>query len=179
MVYWLSVFLLRMIARVYFRGNVFECQTIPVTGAYIGIINHQSHLDVLALTMVVNRRFHTMAKHTLFSIPVVKWWLRAVHMFPVRREASDHRAFVHAFWLLRAGEVLFARRDTASPWAAGTATGAQRICAPGPPGWVSGGSCGNLGYGAGAATQGALPEAGESGGHGGRAYDSAPAALWS
>ncbi len=107
MVYWLSVFLLRMIARVYFRGKVFARQPLPVTGAYIGIINHQSHLDVLALTMVVNRRFHTMAKHTLFSIPVVKWWLRAVHMFPVRREASDHRAFGHALGLLRAGEVLF------------------------------------------------------------------------
>ncbi|MDZ7269996.1 MAG: 1-acyl-sn-glycerol-3-phosphate acyltransferase [candidate division KSB1 bacterium] len=107
MIYWLSVYVLRVLARVYFRGRVFERYRLPRTGAYIGVINHQSHLDVVALTMVVNRRVHTMAKHSLFSIPVVRWWLRAVHMFPVRRETSDHRAFGHALTLLRAGEVLF------------------------------------------------------------------------
>ena len=105
--YWLSVILLRMVARSYFRGRVFGHRTLPREGAYIGVINHQSHMDVVALTMVVNRRVHTMAKHTLFAIPVVKWWLRAVHMFPVRREAGDHRAFRHALSLLRSGEVLF------------------------------------------------------------------------
>ncbi|MCR4439216.1 MAG: lysophospholipid acyltransferase family protein [bacterium] len=107
MIYWISVFLLRVIARIYFRGRVFGRARPPKRGAYIGIINHQSHMDVVALTMVVNRRFHTMAKHSLFSIPLVKWWLRAVHMFPVRRETSDHRAFRHALNLLRSGEALF------------------------------------------------------------------------
>ncbi|MBC7185564.1 MAG: 1-acyl-sn-glycerol-3-phosphate acyltransferase [Calditrichaeota bacterium] len=107
MIYWISVFFLRVVARIYFRGRVFGRVPPPKRGAYIGIINHQSHMDVVALSMVVNRRFHTMAKHTLFSIPLVKWWLRAVHMFPVRRETSDHRAFRYALDLLRSGEVLF------------------------------------------------------------------------
>lgn len=107
MIYWLSVLLLRMVARVYFRGRVFGGAALPKEGAYIGVINHQSHMDVVALTMVINRRVHTMAKHTLFTIPLFKWWLRAVHMFPVRREAGDHRAFKYALDLLRSGEVLF------------------------------------------------------------------------
>jgi len=63
-------------------------------------------MDVIAMALAVRHKVHTMAKHSLFRVPVLKWWLRAVGMFPVIRNAADRRAFNHAIHLLRNHQVL-------------------------------------------------------------------------
>lgn len=107
MMFLISRFILNLFARVYLRGKVYGRENLPKEGAYILAINHSSNMDVVAMALVVSRKGYTMAKDSLFRVPVLKWWLKAVGMFPVMRNASDHKAFNHAVNLLKEGKVLF------------------------------------------------------------------------
>lgn len=107
MIYWLSVFILKAFSKLYLSGTVIQRENLPEKGPYIGVVNHNSNMDVVAMAMAVKSPVHTMAKVELFKVPVLKWWLKAVHMFPVVRNSSDIAAFNKALDLLRNGEVLF------------------------------------------------------------------------
>lgn len=107
MIFWISRFILLLFTKTYLRGKVYGRENLPKKGAYIGVINHSSNMDVVTMALVVNRKAHTMAKDSLFRVPVLKWWLKAVGMFPVVRGASDHKAFNRAVNLLKDGNVLY------------------------------------------------------------------------
>ena len=107
MIYWLSFYILKFIAVAYFRGHGTGKENLPKRGPYIGVFNHNSLVDVVAITLVLNSRITTMAKHALFQIPVLKWWLRAVGLFPVVRDAGDDEAFQKALAILKNGGVFF------------------------------------------------------------------------
>ncbi len=107
MVYWISLGLLSVFTRLYFRGVCFNRERFPGKGPAIAVVNHNSNMDVLAMSIVVKGRVCTMAKHSLFKVPVLGWWLRSVGMFPVIRNASDIEAFNRALNLLKDGQILF------------------------------------------------------------------------
>ncbi len=107
MIYWISAFIFKMFAKIYLRGKGYGKENFPDQGPYIGAVNHNSNLDALAMALVLKQRVHTMAKDSLFRVPILKWWLKAVGMFPVMRDASDYEAFDNALNLLNKGEILF------------------------------------------------------------------------
>ncbi len=92
---------------VYFRGRTEGRENFPARGPFIGVLNHNSLVDIAAATLVINFRASTMAKHTLFKIPILKWWLHAVGMFPVVRDAADEQAFQKALAVLKNGGIFF------------------------------------------------------------------------
>ena len=47
-----------------------------------------------------------MAKEELFRNPLMNWFLRYVHTFPVHRGRIDRRAIMESFRVLKQGEVL-------------------------------------------------------------------------
>ncbi|MFQ5750884.1 MAG: lysophospholipid acyltransferase family protein [bacterium] len=107
MVYWVSYYFFRFLIKVFFRGKCYDQNNLPEKGPYIAILNHGSILDVLALAMVVRGRVSTMVKHTLFQVPILTWWLKAVNMFPVVRGTGDQKAFEYALDLLNKGYILY------------------------------------------------------------------------
>jgi 1-acyl-sn-glycerol-3-phosphate acyltransferase len=107
MIYWISAFIFKLVAKFYLRGKGCGTENFPERGPYIGVVNHNSNLDALAMALVIKHRSYTMAKDSLFRVPILKWWLKAVGMFPVVRDASDHAAFDHALNLLKKGGILF------------------------------------------------------------------------
>lgn len=107
MLFRISAFIFKIFAKIYLRGKGYGKENFPEKGPYIGVVNHNSNLDVVAMSLVVKNRVHTMAKDSLFRVPILKWWLKAVGMFPVVRNASDREAFKNAVSLLEKGEILF------------------------------------------------------------------------
>jgi len=107
MIYWLSAFIFKLFSKIYFRGKGYGTENYPPKGPFIGVINHNSNIDAVAMAMVVKHRAYAMAKDSLFKVPVLKWWLKAVNMFPVIRDASDHEAFDYAANVLKNGGILF------------------------------------------------------------------------
>jgi len=80
---------------------------MPKKGPFVGIINHSSLFDIPTLTIAFKHRAATMVKDSLFSVPVLGWWLNAVDMFPVKRNESDNESFKWALSQLKKGRVVF------------------------------------------------------------------------
>ena len=98
----LFTFYFRCFNRLIIRGRENE---IP-EGAVIVFGNHYSNLDVFLLTIAFRRRIRFMAKHTLFDIPVVGYFVKAYGAFPINREKTDLTSMKTALRLLKDGEVL-------------------------------------------------------------------------
>jgi len=107
MIFWVSYYFLKAIVVLFFRGKCYNRDNLPEEGPFIGIINHNSIFDIPAMTLVAKRRAVTMVKHSLFEVPLLGWWLRAVGMFPVHRGESDQAAFDNALHHLKKGYTLF------------------------------------------------------------------------
>ena len=67
--------------------------------------NHSSAWDPILLVLAMPQNFNVriMAKKQLFSIPVVRWFLRNIGVFPVDRGNSDINAVKTAITSLRDG----------------------------------------------------------------------------
>lgn len=107
MIYWLSYYLLKIITLLYFRGRAEGLENLPAKGPYIGVLNHNSFVDVAAISLVAKSRVTAMVKHSLFEIPFLRWWLRAIGLFPVVRDSGDDQAFQKALDVLKKGGVFF------------------------------------------------------------------------
>ncbi|MBN1351693.1 1-acyl-sn-glycerol-3-phosphate acyltransferase [candidate division KSB1 bacterium] len=107
MIFRISLYIIRFFTKIYFRGQVYQKENLPKQGPYVGVINHNSFMDIPAMSLVVRGKVHTMAKDSLFKVPVLGWWLKKVNMFPVIRDASDQTAFKHALSILERKEIVF------------------------------------------------------------------------
>ena len=106
MVYSISRLLLRLVLRTVFGFRVEGREHEPAAGPVIVVSNHLSDLDPLVVGSALRRRVMFMAKHELFRVPGVRWWIAACGAFPVRRGAPDRRALRTALEILNGGGVL-------------------------------------------------------------------------
>jgi 1-acyl-sn-glycerol-3-phosphate acyltransferase len=105
-VYRLSRLLLRLILRIGFGFRVYGRGNEPAAGPVVVVCNHLSDLDPLVVGAALRRRVAFMAKHELFQVPGVRWWIRACGAFPVRRGTPDRQALRTALGILDKGGVL-------------------------------------------------------------------------
>ena len=82
-------------------------ENIPEKGPFLVVCNHASNFDPLLLgTAMRHHLIHFMAKEELFRNPLMGWFLRYVHTFPVHRGHIDRKAVIESFRVLKSGEVL-------------------------------------------------------------------------
>src|SRR5215469_16969940 len=105
-VYRISKLLLRLIFTALFGFRVAGREHEPAAGPVIVVSNHLSDLDPLVVGTALRRQVTFMAKHELFQIPGVRWWITACGAFPVRRGEPDRRALRTALGILQRGGVL-------------------------------------------------------------------------
>jgi 1-acyl-sn-glycerol-3-phosphate acyltransferase len=105
-VYSVSRFLLRVILRLGFGFRVEGRAYEPPKGPVIVVSNHLSDLDPLVVGSALRRRVTFMAKHELFEVPGVRWWIAACGAFPVRRGAPDRQALRTAIGILERGGIV-------------------------------------------------------------------------
>ena len=92
--------------KIFFGLRVVGRENIPAKGGFILAGNHVSYLDPPAVGSGCLRSVHFMARHDLFKIPVLGWWLRSVGVFEVKRESADVSAMKQAIRCLKNGEGL-------------------------------------------------------------------------
>jgi len=85
---------------------VYGRENVPAKGGFILAGNHVSYLDPPAVGSACPRGVHFMARHDLFKIPVLGWWLRSVGVFEVKRESADVSAIKQAIRCLRSSKGL-------------------------------------------------------------------------
>ncbi len=106
MFYQFAKFICYLFLRFFCRWEVRGRENFPREGPVIIIANHISYLDPVAVGVATPRTVRFMAKEELFHIPVLKWIIRGLHAFPVRRGHSDRAALKAALEVLHNGQVL-------------------------------------------------------------------------
>jgi 1-acyl-sn-glycerol-3-phosphate acyltransferase len=109
LIYALFTGIVRLMVTVYLAGlfHVSGAQNMPRTGPLIVCPNHSATLDPPLVPAFLPRSdAWSMAKFEYFTNPVLGWFFRNYHAFPVVRHTADRRALRRAFDLLKAGHVL-------------------------------------------------------------------------
>jgi len=86
--------------------RVIGLENVPERGPYIIVGNHISWLEPEWIAWAVKRPIRYMAKEEIFEWFLVGGLLRVIACFPVKRGASDRRAFITALRVLEAEQVL-------------------------------------------------------------------------
>jgi len=77
---------------VYFPMTVWGRENFPAKGSFILASNHLSNLDPPIISLLLRRRFHFIAKDSLFKNRYFGWFLRNTGTIAIKRESSDFRA---------------------------------------------------------------------------------------
>ncbi len=118
------------------RFRVHGRENLPLQGAFVIAPNHYSEIDPLVVGAMIWRRGrapHFLAKESLFSVPVVGWFLRRSGQVPVSRSQGRGRGpMVHAQRIVDEGKVVIVYPEgtlTRDPdlWPMRGKTGAARL----------------------------------------------------
>jgi len=104
--YRFSRFVLLAILKIFFLFEVKGRENIPKKGGFILAANHVSYLDPVAVGAACPRTVHFMARDNLFLKPVLKSWLKAVEVIPLKRNAADLSAIKTGLRIVRKGGAL-------------------------------------------------------------------------
>lgn len=86
--------------------EVVGTENVPKRGAFLVSCNHQSDADPPVLIYSINRPIWFMAKRSLFRGPLLSFFFRKVHVFPIDRDGRDFEALHWAQDIVDSGRVL-------------------------------------------------------------------------
>jgi len=88
------------------KARGYGLRHVPRTGSVLLACNHQSFMDPILVSMLLNREGNYMARHTVFVGRWLKWFFGSLNTFPVRRQTADLGAIKEALRRLKAGKLL-------------------------------------------------------------------------
>jgi 1-acyl-sn-glycerol-3-phosphate acyltransferase len=89
-----------------YRVRIIGREHLPPTGGFVLAPSHRSMMDILFTARVTPRRVRFMGKASLFTVPLLGSFFRALGGFPVARDGTDRKAVRDSVAMLEAGEVL-------------------------------------------------------------------------
>jgi 1-acyl-sn-glycerol-3-phosphate acyltransferase len=106
MLYRFSRGLLRLLFLLLFRLKAFGKENLPSNGPLILCGNHTSMFDPFILGTPLKRELFFMAKEELFRIPIIGWFIKRVHAFPVKRGGVSKESIRLSIQLLKDGNAM-------------------------------------------------------------------------
>ena len=105
--YWLSRGFVYLCLLLKYRLRVSGREHVPAKGGAVIAANHCSYLDPPVMAGCSNRRIvHFMARDTLFSNPVARWFFPRVGVIALDRTKGDLGALKKAIATLKDGQVI-------------------------------------------------------------------------
>ena len=105
--YWLSRGFVYLCLLLKYRMRVTGRENVPASGGAVIAANHCSYLDPPVMAGCNNRRIvHFMARDTLFSNPIARWFFPRVAVIPLDRTRGDLGALKKAIATLKEGKVI-------------------------------------------------------------------------
>jgi 1-acyl-sn-glycerol-3-phosphate acyltransferase len=87
--------------QMWFRGEVFGTENLPMDRPFLIASNHASHLDPPIVGSQVARQMRFFARKSLWNSRVARWWLDNVETIPVERDSGDIGAIKRVIQALR------------------------------------------------------------------------------
>lgn len=106
MIYNLTRFLIRLLARLGLRLQITGLENVPATGPVLICANHFSNLDPPLVGSAFVRSAYYLAKEELFHPWPFGIYMRSVHCISIARGRADRAALEQALKVLRSGEAL-------------------------------------------------------------------------
>src|SRR4029078_4062028 len=97
--WWILAYGSGRLYRVRLRGT----EKLPRTGGYIMASSHRSMMDIPLNARLTKRQLRYIGKASLFKVPVVGWFFRALGGFEVQRDGSDRKALRESIAVLQSG----------------------------------------------------------------------------
>jgi len=85
-----------------FRYRVRGTEQLPAGGALL-LMNHQSFIDPLVVAVSFHRPVSYLARHNLFSVPLIGTILRRTYVVPIRRDSAATESIRTAIHRLQEG----------------------------------------------------------------------------
>lgn len=105
--YWLSRGFVYFCLLLKYRMRVFGREHVPVKGGAVIVANHCSYLDPPVMGGANSRRIvHFLARDTLLSNPLARWFFPRVGVIPIDRTRGDLGALKKAIAALKEGKVV-------------------------------------------------------------------------
>lgn len=95
-----------MLLKPLFRIEIIGLEHFPKEGSVLLCSNHINNFDPPVVGITAPRPIAFMAKEELFKRPLLRFLLKKLNAFPVKRGMSDREAFRKALHLLKSGQVL-------------------------------------------------------------------------
>jgi 1-acyl-sn-glycerol-3-phosphate acyltransferase len=99
---WIAIFVFHSVARIRLRG----LYNVPTSGAFIIASNHLSWTDIPLIPLHLRRKVVYMAKEEYFKNPKMRWIVRFLGSFPVKRGEGDRQALRTGEEQLKKGNIL-------------------------------------------------------------------------
>lgn len=106
MIYDILRYIAILILNLFFRLEIKGKENIPSEGGFILASNHVSFLDPIVLGAASSRKLTYIARHNLFTKPILSWLLPKIHVFPLKRDSADISALKGAINRIRGGRGL-------------------------------------------------------------------------
>lgn len=94
------------IIKVLYRIKIVNPQNEVTDKPYIVCSNHTSLMDCCAIVIAFKRQIRFMAKKEIFSVPILRWFVKSMGAFPVDRKKGDVAAIKKTLEILKDGECL-------------------------------------------------------------------------
>lgn len=105
MIYDLAKKVVWLFFHAFYKVEINGLENIPEDGALI-CPNHYSILDPLFIAISIPRKIRFMAKHEVFKIPFLGWFLKSVGTYPVKRGELDLFSIKNTLKLLKDKELV-------------------------------------------------------------------------
>ncbi len=92
--------------RLFFKVEVINREKVPAEGPVIFCANHNSILDMFFLGFKLDRWIYWMAKEELFKNPVLRFIIRQLGAFPIKRGKGDVGSIKYAYKLLENNKIV-------------------------------------------------------------------------
>jgi len=106
MTYWVMRALFIVFFRLFGSWEVSGHGHVPEAGAVLITPNHLSFLDPPLVGCALRRPGWFMAKAELFKIPGLRWLIRGMHAYPVKRGVPDRASLKQTLAYLKNGEIV-------------------------------------------------------------------------
>lgn len=111
MIYTVTVAILFVLLKLFFRIKIIGAENIPKKGAFLLASNHASYLDPPILAVGCydynrGRRLSFLAKDELFASKLFGWYISKLGAFPIKRSFGDIGAIRESIRRIREGKPL-------------------------------------------------------------------------